>query len=210
MDGRAPRQGFPLRFAWGLASRHRAPEPRGVQQLVAIAVERAAFRRPVAVRGTRDADAAPALGGARAGNAHAVELSWLEADRLTHLLHEAFHARRIGAVDAFLLALDERAEYDGPNYQWFRQRYARFVYIDRVVVACEARGRGCARLHYRDLLRHAVAAGHVLMVCEVNVDPPNPASDAFHAAMGFAEVGEVAIHGRSKTLRYLARQLSEG
>jgi len=39
------------------------------------------------------------------------------------------------------------------------------------------------------------------------VDPPNPASDAFHAAHGFSEVGRSAIHGGSKTVRYLSRAL---
>ena len=45
------------------------------------------------------------------------------------------------------------------------------------------------------------------VVCEVNREPPNPASDAFHAALGFSEVGLAAIHGGSKTVRYLARAL---
>jgi predicted GNAT superfamily acetyltransferase len=138
-------------------------------------------------------------------NAHAAELSWLEPDGLAALLGQAFHARRIGAVDGFLLALDERASYDSPNYQWFRARYARFVYVDRVVVAPAARGRGYARRLYDDLFGRAAAAGHARVVCEVNRDPPNPASDAFHAALGFAEVGTAAIHGGSKTVRYLAR-----
>ena len=140
-------------------------------------------------------------------NTHAVELSWLEPDRLASLLRQAFHARRIGAVDAFLLALDEQADYDSPNYQWFRQRYPRFVYIDRVVVAPAARGGGYARRLYDDLFRHAVEAGHDLVVCEVNVEPTNPASDAFHAALGFTEIGAAVIHGGSKTVRYLARQV---
>jgi len=37
-------------------------------------------------------------------NAHAQELSWLEPERLEHLVKEAFLARRIGNLDAFLLA----------------------------------------------------------------------------------------------------------
>jgi predicted GNAT superfamily acetyltransferase len=73
-------------------------------------------------------------------NAHAAELSWLDGDRLTFLLRQAFHARRIGEVDGFLLAFDQGAAYDSPNYLWFRQRYRRFVYVDRVVVAPAARG----------------------------------------------------------------------
>ncbi len=140
-------------------------------------------------------------------NAHAAELSWLDRDRLTFLLRQAFHARRIGEVDGFLLAFDQGAAYDSPNYRWFRQRYRRFVYIDRVVVAPAARGRGCAGRLYADLLSQARQAGHDIVVCEVNRDPPNPASDAFHAAQGFAEVGQATIHHGSKTVRYLSRAI---
>jgi uncharacterized protein len=45
------------------------------------------------------------------------------------------------------------------------------------------------------------------VVCEVNISPPNPASDAFHAALGFAEVGSASVYGESKTVRYLSRAL---
>jgi hypothetical protein len=47
------------------------------------------------------------------------------------------------------------------------------------------------------------------VVCEVNADPPNPASDAFHTALGFAEVGSASIHAGSKTVRYLARRIHD-
>jgi uncharacterized protein len=139
-------------------------------------------------------------------NAHAAELSWLELDRLRQLLSQAFHARRIGSVAAFLLAFDQGADYDSPNFLWFRARYPRFVYVDRVVVAPEARGRGHARRLYAGLFRAAARAGHRVVACEVNADPPNPASDAFHAAMGFAQVGQAAIHGGTKTVRYFVRE----
>ncbi len=140
-------------------------------------------------------------------NAHAQELSWLEPERLQHLVKQAFLARRIGNLDAFILALDQDARYDSPNFLWFRARYSRFVYVDRVVVASSARGRGCARQLYLDLFEHAVSAGHDRVVCEVNSNPPNPESDAFHAAWGFVEVGSASIHNDSKTVRYLSRAL---
>ena len=140
-------------------------------------------------------------------NEHAEELSWLDAARLAELIGRAFLARRIGSVDAFLLAFDQDADYDSPNFLWFRPRYPRFVYVDRIVVARRARGRGHARRLYDDLFQHARRAGHQRIVCEVNLEPPNPASDAFHAALGFSEVGLATIHGGSKIVRYLARVL---
>ncbi len=141
-------------------------------------------------------------------NQHAAELSWLEPDRLSKLIGEAFHARRIGSVEAFLLTFDQDAVYDSPNFLWFRERYPRFVYVDRVAVAASARGRGHARRLYEELFARARAAGHSLVTCEVNADPPNPVSDAFHAALGFAEVGAAAIHGGAKSVRYYAKPLT--
>jgi predicted GNAT superfamily acetyltransferase len=141
-------------------------------------------------------------------NAHARELSWLEPERLEHLVERAFLARRIGDLDAFLLALDQDAQYDSPNFLWFRARYPRFVYVDRIVVASTARGRGCARRLYRDLFEHAARAGHQRVACEVNISPPNPQSDAFHAALGFVEVGTADVYSGSRTVRYLSRTLS--
>jgi len=140
-------------------------------------------------------------------NAHAVELSWLEPERLAHLVAEAFVARRVGVADALLLTFDQAADYDSPNFLWFRERYDAFVYVDRVVVADAARGRGLARRLYDELFVAAKAAGHARVVCEVNSDPPNPASDAFHASLGFVPVGTAEIHGGKKTVTYLERRL---
>ncbi|MFY8143737.1 MAG: GNAT family N-acetyltransferase [Caulobacter sp.] len=140
-------------------------------------------------------------------NAHAVELSWLEPERLARLVAEAFLARRVGVADALLLTFDQDADYDSPNFLWFRARYPTFVYVDRVVVADSARGRGLAKALYDDLFAAAKAAGHARIVCEVNSDPPNPASDAFHAALGFVPVGTAEIHGGKKTVTYLERRL---
>jgi predicted GNAT superfamily acetyltransferase len=141
-------------------------------------------------------------------NAHAQELSWLEPERLQHLIEQAFLARRIGGLDAFLLAFDQDARYDSPNFLWFCARYPRFVHVDRIVVASSARGHGCARRLYRDLFEHAAKAGHQRVVCEVNSSPPNPVSDAFHAALGFVEVGTASVYDGSREVRYLSHALT--
>jgi uncharacterized protein len=140
-------------------------------------------------------------------NAHASDLSWLTPAGLEHLVGQAWLALRIGDVDAFMIALDQNAAYDSPNFGWFCARYPRFVYVDRIVVAPAARGRGIARQLYDALIRSASEAGHERIVCEVNIDPPNPESDAFHRQLGFAEVGRASINGGAKTVRYLVRPL---
>lgn len=140
-------------------------------------------------------------------NAHAAELSWLEADRLSQLLRRAFFARRVGAVEAFMIGFDHAADYDSPNFLWFRARHPRFAYVDRVAVDAAARGRGHARRLYEAFFDHARAAGHEIVACEVNIDPPNPGSDAFHAALGFVEVGGASIYGGARRVRYYERRL---
>ncbi len=140
-------------------------------------------------------------------NRYAEELSWLEPGELSHLVAQAFHAPMIGDLEAFLIAFDQDADYDSPNFLWFKARYLRFVYVDRILVAPEARGRGHARSLYDDLFERGKRAGHDVVVCEVNSDPPNPVSEAFHAALGFSPVGEAVIHGGKKAVRYFARPL---
>lgn len=153
-----------------------------------------------------DGQAMPAI--LALNNAHAAELSWLDPQRLRRLLDEAFFARESGNAAAFLIAFDETADYDSPNYLWFRERCPRFVYIDRIAVAPAARGQGLARRLYEGLFQAALLAGQSLVTCEVNADPPNPASDAFHSAMGFVQVGRAEIHGGTKTVRYFAKTVT--
>jgi uncharacterized protein len=140
--------------------------------------------------------------------AHIAETSALEAAELRALLAQAFHVgTRDGGRGAFLIALDQDAIYSSPNFQWFKLRHERFVYIDRVIVAPSQRGRGFARSLYEELIAAAARAHHALIGCEVNVDPPNPASDALHEALGFVEVGRAILPGGAKKVRYLTRQV---
>ena len=123
-------------------------------------------------------------------NAHAKETSALDDASLTALLDMAFYARGIDrGATAFLIALAHNAPYESPNYLWFKAARESFVYIDRIIVLSSARGRGIARLLYNDLFAAARTAGHDRVVCEVNIDPPNLVSEAFHATMGFQRVG---------------------
>ncbi len=163
---------------------------------------------PIATVTTAALDASPALQAAllTLNNDHAVELSWADAARLRRLVAAAFLAERAGFADALLIAFDQDADYDSPNFLWFRSRYDRFVYVDRIVTAPQARGRGLARTLYARLIERAVAAQHARVVCEVNFDPPNPGSEALHRALGFAAVGAARLPD-GKSVSYLELKL---
>lgn len=134
-----------------------------------------------------------------------VETSFLDASRLDAMVRASFCAPVIEG-EAYLIAFAPGAQYDSENYRWFEFRESDFVYVDRVVVATAKRGNGLARALYEHLFALARAAGIGAIACEVNSDPPNPGSDAFHARLGFTEVGR-ALLGNGKSVRYLKRLL---
>lgn len=111
-----------------------------------------------------------------------------------------------GSVAGFLLAVGPGQSYESPNYRWFAARSRDFLYIDRVVVAGEHQHTGLGRALYDDVEAWAVQQGVGRLVCEVNVEPPNPVSDAFHERFGFVEVGTQWVAGGTKrvSLRELA------
>jgi uncharacterized protein len=138
---------------------------------------------------------------------HETETSPLSREKLMQMLTEAFHsATEGGGRDGYLICFDQNADYDSVNFLWFKMRYPRFVYIDRVVVAAHARGQGIARRFYEGLFDRARAAGHTHIVCEINLMPANPGSLAFHAALGFVEVGHADLNS-GKRVSYQAFML---
>ncbi len=104
-----------------------------------------------------------------------------------------------GELAGFLELLGPNADYDSPNYLWFRTRYPQFLYVDRVVVAAAARRQGIARLFYREAWSRASRRAAPL-ACEVNLEPPNPQSMALHRELGFREVGRQSTEGGAKTV----------
>lgn len=106
---------------------------------------------------------------------------------------------------AFVLALAPGADYASENYTWFGANRPGSLYVDRVVVAPGSQGQGLGRLLYTAVLEHARARGLAEVTCEVNLEPPNPESLAFHARLGFTRVGEQSTKGGSVRVALLAR-----
>lgn len=138
-------------------------------------------------------------------NAESVRfLSALTPQRLA-MLHDQCCLHRVACIDgdvqAFLLGFREGSAYDSVNYRWFAARHPRFFYVDRVVVAQAAQGRGLGRRLYDDAFAFARVAGLERVTCEIDHDPPNPVSARFHDAFGFREVGRQAVaYGGGKTV----------
>jgi predicted GNAT superfamily acetyltransferase len=140
-------------------------------------------------------------------NDFAAELSVLDTAKARHLVRHAFMARAIGE-EALLIAFDQDAPYDNHNFRWFKERFDRFVYVDRLVVTPRHQGGGWAKLLYQSLFARALERGHASVTCEINVDPPNPRSEAFHTGLGFEAVGQAILPSAGKTVRYFCKTIS--
>ncbi len=95
-----------------------------------------------------------------------------------------------GEPAGFLLTMNPGLEYASENYRWFSARSNDFLYIDRIVLAPRLQGLGLGRRLYEAAFDEARERGASELVAEVNLEPPNPGSLAFHARMGFVRVGE--------------------
>jgi len=116
-------------------------------------------------------------------------------------------ARDGDEIAGFLIGFLPGRAYDSLNYRWFGERYASFLYVDRIVVSPTARGRGVGRKLYEDFARFAAGRAE-LLTCEVNVRPPNEGSLRFHHAFGFTEVGRQETEGGAKEVSLLAMDLT--
>ncbi len=103
-----------------------------------------------------------------------------------------------GRLVAFLLAMSDDAHYINDNFNWFATRMTNFLYVDRIVVSTDFAGRKIGNALYADLFQTALNNGVEHIVCEYNVEPPNPVSKAFHDKWGFREVGTQWLLGGTK------------
>lgn len=94
-----------------------------------------------------------------------------------------------GAVAGFVITFRAGTAYDSENYRWFTDRHDDFYYLDRIVFDPAYRRRGLATMVYDAM--EAVAREHGRMCLEVNAEPPNEASLAFHLRRGYVEVGRL-------------------
>lgn len=107
-----------------------------------------------------------------------------------------------GRVAGYIIGYTQADVCEGDEFAWFQAHLPRFLYIDQIAMAPEARRAGVGARLYDDAAAYAQAHALPALVCEVNLEPPNPASLRFHARLGFEQVGVLAAHdGRAVSLR---------
>ncbi len=95
-------------------------------------------------------------------------------------------------IAGFTFVLPPGADYGSLNYAWFGERYDEFIYLDRVAIAPEFQRHGIGRLIYEEVQRRGAEERPTarVLALEVNLEPRNEVSLAFHTALGFVEVGQ--------------------
>ncbi|MEM7767620.1 MAG: GNAT family N-acetyltransferase [Pseudomonadota bacterium] len=115
-----------------------------------------------------------------------------------------------GAPLGFLTLVELGTDaYTSANLRWFEDRQVReggdTVYVDRIAVDPAHRGQQVGAALYTHAFQ--VLAGRGEIGCEVNVRPPNPGSQRFHARLGFRQIGERTYGGGDKAVGYWVRRL---
>lgn len=97
----------------------------------------------------------------------------------------------------FIFLYDEKTEYDSLNYLYFKSRYQKFLYVDRIIIAEEHQKKG-----YGQQLYDFVIDTHNpdIFCCEVNITPPNRQSLSFHHKYGFKEIGQQNVYNKVVSL----------
>ncbi|SMO44309.1 hypothetical protein SAMN06265219_102153 [Gracilimonas mengyeensis] len=120
------------------------------------------------------------------------------------------HAHRFVAVEVekvligFMIVLEPGLDYKSLNYSFFCNNYSNFEYVDRIVIAETHRGQRVGTALYQQLFDQTEKKR---ITCEVNVEPPNPASLAFHRFLGFKEVARQQTNGGTKKVEFMVKEL---
>lgn len=111
-------------------------------------------------------------------------------------------AEHASQVVGYIITYRDTQEYDGDEFNWFKQNFSNFLYIDQIAIAASARRLRVGTQLYRHIGQVAQELGLTSLVCEVNLEPPNPISLSFHSRQGFEAVGVMNTgDGRRVTLR---------
>lgn len=161
------------------------------------------------VRDATTHDRAAVLG---LNNAAVPHVNALTPDELDWLAREADYFRvaiRDDVMVGFVIAIRHGTAYWSRNYAWFGERFDAFLYLDRVVVAPATRRTGVGATLYADVERFA-RGRWPRVTLEVNIEPPNPGSMAFHEVLGFREVGtRIHASGAVRMLQLTLTAVSE-
>ena len=110
-------------------------------------------------------------------------------------------------ISGFLLVLDSQLDYESLNYIWFKNRYSKFAYIDRIAILSEYQNQGIGKLLYADLER-SIKNKYKIITCEYNLKPMNRISHSFHNSLGYKNVGNLISQQGTKEVSLMIKDIN--
>ena len=99
-------------------------------------------------------------------------------------------------IVGFIICLREGSKYNSKNYNFFTNKFSKFLYIDRIAIESSYRRTGIGKKIYSEI-EIIANLNKVPMCCEVNTLPLNEVSINFHKNFGFDEIGQRTFRNHS-------------
>jgi hypothetical protein len=135
------------------------------------------------------------------------DMSAQEYREIATQAHRVLIAEAGGVPAGFMILIRPGSAYPSDNYGWFEEQFDNHLYIDRIAVSKAAWGAGVGRALYEEAMQVAAALGEKRLTAEVNEEPPNPESMAFHAKLGFRHLVSRTSPRLGKVVAMLERPL---
>ena len=131
-----------------------------------------------------------------------------EFERLVRLKNEHLVMEGAeGGLVGYLLAFPSGTPYDGEEFLLLTKTLLdSFIYIDQVAVGAGGRRMGTASRLYQAVETVAQRRAIQVLCCEVNLNPPNPGSFAFHRSKGFSQTRVLETRDH-RTVALMSKQL---
>lgn len=112
-----------------------------------------------------------------------------------------------GGLVGYLLAFPSGTPYDGEEFLLLtKASLGSFIYIDQVAVGAAERRTGAASRLYQAIEAAAQRRGIQELNCEVNLNPPNHGSLAFHRSKGFNQLSVLTTQD-GRTVALMSKRL---
>ena len=109
---------------------------------------------------------------------------------------------------ASLIIIGPNQPYESDNYTWLETKFSNFCYVDRIMVSEKYKRKKLGYILYKKLEDYAEANGALQLLCEVNIEPPNPISKKFHESLNYENVGPQLTENETKKVSLMIKKIS--
>jgi len=134
-------------------------------------------------------------------------LTFDELNGILRMAQKTWVVEDNGRVVGALVIIGPGASYQSANYSWLDRQFTNFCYVDRIIISPSNKRKGKGWKLYATLEKHAITTEADVLLCEVNVEPENPQSLAFHASLKWTPFQD-REHGSGKVVRYFKKSVS--